>query len=486
MDSRQICAGCGWVAPADAEIRYRCPQAVGDDIDHVLQRKLNPSSLGGVSAAKELFGGHEQNPFLKFRRLLHSYNTGRANGMPDSSYEALVTNLGEDLRRVDGREFRATPLISEDRLAKAIGLTSRNSLWIKNETGNVAGSHKVRHLLGIMIWLKIKEALSGDETSESESEVQTLAISSCGNAALAAATVAAAAGRRLEVFIPDWAEDSVVRRLKQLEANLTVCSRSSENSGDPCYEAFRQAVADGATPFTCQGPDNGLNIEGGETLAWEMIADLVREGCSLDHLVVQVGGGALVSSCIQGFWEAKELGVIDRMPQIHTVQTQGAAPLERAYMKVLSRILNQWRKISSTDCGLPATTARLAGFVCEEVSAEVVNAALEYAAGHRSEFMWPWGQEPKSVASGILDDETYDWHVAVRGMLETGGIPVVVSEATLLHANSLAQSHTRIPVDPTGSAGLAGLLQLRSDGVVKPSHSAAVLFTGIDRSIGAF
>ena len=51
------------------------------------------------------------------------------------------------------------------------------------------------------------------------------------------------------------------------------------------------ALAEGALPFTCQGNLNGLAIEGGHTLAYEMASDCGRRG-RLDHVVVQVGGGA--------------------------------------------------------------------------------------------------------------------------------------------------------------------------------------------------
>jgi len=95
--------------------------------------------------------------------------------------------------------------------------------------------------------------------------------------------------------------------------------------------------------------------------------------------------------------------------------------------------------------------------------------------------MQPWEEEPKSVATGILDDETYDWRADVEGMLLTGGQPLVVSEDLLVEANQLAVATTGIPVDPTGSAGLAGLLQLRRSGQIGDHDRAAVLFTGIQR-----
>jgi threonine synthase len=95
--------------------------------------------------------------------------------------------------------------------------------------------------------------------------------------------------------------------------------------------------------------------------------------------------------------------------------------------------------------------------------------------------MQPWEEAPHSVATGILDDETYDWRAVVDGMLTTGGRPLVVSEALLREANQLAVSATGIRADPTGSAGLAGLLELRRSGAIGDAGRAAVLLTGIQR-----
>jgi threonine synthase len=96
--------------------------------------------------------------------------------------------------------------------------------------------------------------------------------------------------------------------------------------------------------------------------------------------------------------------------------------------------------------------------------------------------MWPWETEPHSIAHGILDDETYDWAAVIEAMLTTGGRPVVVSEELLGEANALGRESTEIPVDPTGSSGLAGLLALRQEGVIGDDERVAVLFTGVDRS----
>jgi threonine synthase len=113
-------------------------------------------------------------------------------------------------------------------------------------------------------------------------------------------------------------------------------------------------------------------------------------------------------------------------------------------------------------------------------SSEDVDDALRQAASHRSGYMRPWESEPKSIATGILDDETYDWLAVVEGMLRSGGRPVVVTEERLAEANELGQD-AGFRVDATGSSGLAGLIDLRAGGVVRPGERVAVLFTGAER-----
>jgi len=226
-------------------------------------------------------------------------------------------------------------------------------------------------------------------------------------------------------------------------------------TGDPTYHRLQAAIAEGALPFTCQGNENGLAIEGGVPLGYEMAAALAGKG-PLDHIVIQVGGGALGSAVAQGLSEATAFGVLASMPRVHTVQTAGAWPLARALEKVSERL--------SDDPG-----------------PEEIRAAVRYAAQHRSEFMWPWETVPHSLAHGILDDETYDWVALVEAMLLTGGHAVVVSEDEIAEANTLGNEATGIAVDPTGSSGLAGLMQLRRQGAIADGEQSAVLFTGAPR-----
>ena len=206
-----------------------------------------------------------------------------------------------------GFGFVATPFGESRSLSDALGLLSPGGVWVKDETHNVSGSHKARHLMGLAILGETLRRL-GLVTPDAAARTR-LAIASCGNAALAAAIVARAWNKPLDVFIPTDANPKVVRELERLEASVHICKRAAGTPGDPCYLAFREAVRAGALPFCCQGSDNGLCIEGGETLAWEMISEFFARGKKLDRLFVQVGGGALASACIEAFRDAIGLGV---------------------------------------------------------------------------------------------------------------------------------------------------------------------------------
>ena len=201
----------------------------------------------------------------------------------------------------------------------------------------------------------------------------------------------------------------------------------------------------------------------------------------LDHLFIQVGGGALASACIQGLQEARNLGVLDRLPAIHTVQTAGASPLHRAWDTLMDKVLLRHQSETGQTSPLLSGDPERALFARDEVSPMLIREELQSAARHRSEYMWPWGEEPCSIATGILDDETYDWFSVVEGMLMTGGVPLVVSEMTLAEAHHLAKDHTDISVDPTGTAGLAGLLELHQQEMLPQGDVSAVLFTGVER-----
>jgi threonine dehydratase len=64
-------------------------------------------------------------------------------------------------------------------------------------------------------------------------------------------------------------------------------------------------------------------------------------------------------------------------------------------------------------------------------------------------------------------------------MLATGGRAVIVGEDELIAANALARDTTGIDADETGTAGVAGLLALATEGALHPGESVAVVLSGV-------
>lgn len=382
---------------------------------------MDPTWLGLGSTVWEVDNSSTQ-PFVRYRSLSGSYRAAMQANWSDQRYVETVLELDAAVTRVGGQGFEITPTAEQPDLAAAIDHSGE--LIVKDETNNVSGSHKARHLFGLALHLAISEESQG-----------RLAISSCGNAALAAATIAAAAQREIDVFVPVWADAGVVESLRSLGASVQHCERRPGELGDPCFLRFREATSRGAVPFGCQGPVDPRTLDGGRTLGWE-IAEQVG---SFDRLVIQVGGGALASSAIQGLWDAARLEQISAMPRIDTVQTEGCAPLASAM-----------ETLTDEHGDIPAATS------------------------NPERYMKPWPTEPASAADGILDDLTYDWLVLAWAMQATEGRAIVATETHVLAAHELGRV-TGIHASATGTAGLAGLLEAPAPG------RTVLVFTGVDR-----
>jgi threonine dehydratase len=266
-----------------------------------------------------------------------------------------------------------------------------------------------------------------------------LAIASCGNAAIAASTLARSVNWPIQVFVPEHADAATVKILNSLDANIVRCPRvATDPAGDPCVFRFREAIEQGCIPFGVQGPENAWCLDGGRTIGFEM-AVVAEElsGSLISRMFVQAGGGAFVACAASGFFAGAT------KPRVHAVQTQGCAPLSRAF------------EIASATGG-----ARNAG-------------------SRWSQCMWPWETMPVSLADGILDDETYDWIGACNAMADSGGYPIVASEQLIHESYALAHRVTNIDVSPTGSSGLAGLLAIRHE--VADDERVIVIFSGVRR-----
>ena len=346
----------------------------------------------------------------------------------------LVLDTDDAVRSVCGTGFHRTEFGRSDVLSDELGFDVDGGVWVKDETGSVAGSQKARFLFSILLHLRAAEELGVLV------DRPPLAIASCGNAALAAATLARAVDWPIDVYVPTWMGAGFGDRLDELGARVHRSERLDDDPpGDPAMLRFREAVAAGAIPFTVQGPENALCLDGGRTLGWELAEGLRDDELDrIDGLFVQVGGGAFASAT---FTAVADSGLhIPTFP----VQTAGCAPLDRA--------LNRAAERDIVDVGF-----------------------------HWNELMTVW-DDPESVADGILDDETYDWVDIAHSLRTAGGSSVVVAEPAVIVAHDLAQD-AGFDASPTGTAGLAGILHLLETEPERFDSSSrlAVVMSGVSR-----
>jgi threonine synthase len=480
------CPACRRDYPARPGL-FGCPNARSGE-EHILERELDAGATIGIKARSNWSNGSRRT-FEVFADLM---SAGRLLG--PARYAQLLNRLTETLGRLEGRSFEATPLVAGSGLAHAIGRSG--PIWIKDETDNIAGSHKGRHLMATLLYLEALRELDGGGPKS------VLAVYSCGNAALAASAVARAGGYELHAFVPAEVDPVVAGMLAERGAWVEKIARAGTGAGDPCYLAFQEALAcRGWLPFACAGNDNWSNIEGGSTLGWETVMQLADQGERLDCVVLQVGGGALARAVSQAFLEAQAWGATEQVPRIHVCQPEGGFPFVRAYYLVLQAIARRSGLAFDLHYEAEAPAAAqlealkkfvwnrgeqiqaLTEFISLNFDAPAVRSTLDDLPFHSRRTMWPWdGPAPHSLAHGILDDVTYDWYPLLRAVLRSGGRAEVLREEAIHDAYRLAHRHTGIRVCPTGAAGLAGLIQLTESGVVGRSESAGVFFTGFDRS----
>lgn len=195
----------------------------------------------------------------------------------------------------------ATPLVSARRLASRFGLAA---LYLKDETRNPTRCLKDR-------------ATAIGVTMAIESGATDVYCASAGNAAISLAGFAAHAGLRCHVFVPHHVSETRLDWLRRFGADIRV---SSGNYDQAFAEAESAGAANGWYSRNCAF--NPFLVEGKKTCGLE-----IAETITPDFVVAPVGDGCTLGAIGKGFREARELGIVDRLPRLIGVQAVGVQPI---------------------------------------------------------------------------------------------------------------------------------------------------------------
>ena len=270
----------------------------GDRIDAVPLAALCPScarpllvrydldALDGV-ALPETWGRRSRDQGMwRFREIL-----------PIGPAEQPVT-LGEG----------ATPLVSLP--AGAAGLNGV-AAYVKDEGRNPTGSFKDR-------------GLSAAVTRAAHDGARSFVIPSAGNAGVSLATYASRAGLPSRIYLPADTPPAVLRRTRSAGAEV----RYEEGLITDCgVRAREHAARTGA--FDVSTLREPYRIEGKKTMMLEIAESL--DWRPPEAIVYPTGGGTGLIGSWKALRELQDLQLIDSTTRLYAVQSEGCAPIVRAF-----------------------------------------------------------------------------------------------------------------------------------------------------------
>jgi threonine synthase len=375
------CVECGTMYPID-EIRFSCSCGHLLDVVHdlgvlkpMVSRELFDDRLGSIDPPMS-------SGVWRFRELI----------MPEVTDEAIVTKAEGNTRIYKNRKISAW--------------TGIDNLFLKHEGENPTGSFKDR---GMTVAVTKAKAL----------ERRAVVCASTGNTSASLASYASEGGMVGIVLIPhgDVAFGKVAQALAYGAKTLMV-----RGDFDDCMRLIQEAEASlKAYPLNSINP---FRLEGQKTIMWETLQQLHWD--VPDWIVLPGGNLGNTSAFGKAFYEAKELGLIDRLPRFAVIQAAGANPFYSAFKRNFD-------------------------------SLQTVKAA--------------------TIATAIKIGNPVNYEKAIRTLRWTNGISEQVSDEEILDAKAIVDA-SGIGAEPASCATVAGVQKLVANGVIKKSETVVGLLTG--------
>ncbi len=249
-----------------------------------------------------------------------------------------------------------------------------------------------------------------------------LTLPTAGNAGVATAAYGARAGLPVRVYAPSFTPPTLLAQIRLFGADLHLL----DGHIGTCGKAARAFAAETGA-FNLSTLREPYRIEGKKTLGLELAEQLGWRlpGC----ILYPTGGGTGLIGMWKAFRELREAGWISgRLPRLFSVQAAGCAPVVRAF-----------------------------------------------EAGATETAPWP---DPVTKASGLRVPNPLGGKLILRGVRESGGGAVAVTEEALERATAWLAEREGIDACPEGGAVLAALHRFVEDGVIQPEESVVLFNTG--------
>ncbi len=281
-----------------------------------------------------------------------------------------------------------------------------SKLSMKHEGENPTGSFKDRGMT-----VAVSEAI--------RQGAKAVACASTGNTSASMAAYAAQAGLKGVVFIPEG-EISYGKLSQAIAYGSKVVQ--VPGSFDDAMRLVQEASTD--LGLYLLNSINPWRVEGQKSIMFELLHQRGWE--PPDWVVVPAGNLGNTSAFGKALLELAELGWIERVPHIASIQAEGAAPFYK-----------MWKD--------------------DKDNLESV--------------------KPDTIASAIKIGNPVSWEKAIRVIEETEGVVDAVSDAEIMDAKAVVDV-SGVGCEPASAASIAGVRKLVRAGVIKRGEDVVCILTG--------
>ncbi len=372
------CSDCGKEYSAE-DVRYLCPDCAASN----MQNQPPKGVLKTLYHFDELRKAEVDFDQLKAKEYLDLLPVENVDSLPP-------LKVGK------------TPLYRIDNLGQE---ALKCQLYLKDDSQNPTFSFKDRASYVVSAYAK-------------EHGLPLIIAASTGNAGSSLAGICASQHQKAIILVPESAPLAKLTQIMMYGAQIVPVKGTYDDAFDLSVKATEAyGWYNRNTAF------NPLTIEGKKTVSFELFDQL---GGQIPHRIfVPVGDGVIISGVYKGFEDLLAMGIIEKMPVIVAVQSEGSDNLVR----------------------------------------NLDNDLFEIHPSH-------------TVADSISVDIPRNFYMA-RGFLKKyRGETLTVSDDRILEASSLLAKNTGIFSEPAAATAFAGFLSYKNSGKLQDGSENVVLLTG--------
>ena len=328
-------------------------------------------------------------------RMRGSFSKAALHGRPPTLWRYLELLPVQDPAKIVSLTETVTPVVPVPRLGAALGA---RRLYVKDESRLPTGSFKARGMAMAV-------------TKANEFGLRSLAVPTAGNAGGAMAAYAARAGLAAYVFMPQdtpainvkecWLAGAKTFRVNGL---INDCGRLVAE-GKAAKQWFDLSTL--KEPYRLEGKKT-MGLELAEQFDWELP----------DVILYPTGGGTGLIGMWKAFAELGRLGWLksDRRPRLISCQSEGCAPIARAYDQGL-RFAPLFENAATMASGL-----RVPAAVGDFMILDAVRASGGCAVAVPESGIAPWMRKSISLEGLAICPETAVCFSALEMLLARGDI----------------------------------------------------------------